>query len=280
MLAKFGSSVERILLNRSDPRQATPNGERSSRDVPNPFFGDKRVRQAFAYALDYQTIVALYGPLGKETHNNLVAPLQYASPNSFYTYAREAKALLDEAGWVLDPATGIRVNRDTRVRMNLVLQASAAPQGTALEKTQQIIRQNLRDIGVDLELKIVDASIMFSDDPTTTPDNFLRFAADMQTFGISSDSPDPGPFMQFWTCDQIPQLDNGWAAGLNVERWCNAEYDALYQQVSTEIDPDERQRIFIQMNDLLIKDGHIHRSRWRSARGQRDLAGIELRRGI
>ncbi|MEJ5312180.1 MAG: peptide ABC transporter substrate-binding protein [Anaerolineae bacterium] len=255
VLAKFGSNVERILLNRSNPRQAAPNGERSNRDIPNPFFSDKRVRQAFAYAIDYQTIVALYGPLGKETHNNLVAPLQYNSPNTFYTYDPEkARALLDEAGWILDPATGIRVNRDSGMRMNLVLQAPAAPQGTALEKTQQIIRQNLRDIGVDVELKIVDPSIMFSDDPTTTPDNFLRFAADMQTFGISSDSPDPGPFMQFWTCAQIPQQDNGWAAGLNVERWCNADYDALYQQVATEIDPDKRQRLFIQMNDLLIED--------------------------
>jgi peptide/nickel transport system substrate-binding protein len=255
VLAKFGSNVERILLNHSDPRQAAPNGERSNRDIPNPFFGDKRVRQAFAYAIDYEAIVALYGPLGQETHNNLVAPLQYNSPNSFYTYdPQEAMALLDEADWTLDPATGIRVNRETGRQMSLVLQAAAAPQGTALEQTQQIIRQNLRAIGVDLELKIVDPSIMFSDDPTTVPDNFLRFAADMQTFGISSDSPDPGPYMQFWTCEQIPQQDNDWAAGLNIERWCNAEYDMLYQQVSSEIDPDERQRLFIQMNDLLIED--------------------------
>lgn len=255
VLAKFGSNVERILLNHSDPRQAAPNGERSNRDIPNPFFGEKRVRQAFAYAIDYQAIVALYGPLGQETHNNLVAPLQYNSPNTFYSYDPEkAMALLDEAGWVLDPATNIRVNRESGRRMSLVLQAPAAPRGTALEQTQQIIRQNLRAVGVDVELKIVDPSIIFSDDPATIPDNFLRFSADMQMFGISSDSPDPGPYMQFWTCEQIPQQDNNWSAGLNIERWCNADYDALYQQVITEIDPDERQRLFIQMNDLLIED--------------------------
>lgn len=255
VLAKFGSNVERILLNHSDPRQAAPSGERSNRDIPNPFFGDKRVRQAFAHAIDYQAIVALYGPLGQETHNNLVAPLQYNSPNTFYIYDPEkAMALLDEAGWVLDPATNIQVNRESGRRMSLVLQAPAAPRGTALEQTQQIIRQNLRAVGVDVELKIVDPSIIFSDDPATIPDNFLRFSADMQMFGISSDSPDPGPYMQFWTCEQIPQQDNDWSAGLNIERWCNADYDALYQQVITEIDPDERQQLFIQMNDLLIED--------------------------
>ncbi len=279
VLAKFGSNVERILLNRSDPRQAAPNGERSNRDIPNPFFSDKRIRQAFAYAIDYHTIVALYGPLGKETHNNLVAPLQYNSPNTFYTYDPEkAMALLDEAGWIRDPVTGIRTNRETGRRINLVLLAPAAPQGTALEQTQQIIRQNLHAIGVDLELRIVDPSIIFSDDPATTPDNFLRFAADMQMFGIASDSPDPGPYMQFWTCEQIPQQDNSWAAGLNVERWCNAEYDALYQQVAAEIDPDLRQQIIIQMNDMLIEDVvmiplvHVAEVQGVSA----TLAGIEL----
>jgi peptide/nickel transport system substrate-binding protein len=84
--------------------------------------------------------------------------------------------------------------------------------------------------------------------------------------------------MQFWTCEQIPQEDNDWSAGLNVERWCNAEYDAFYQQVATEIDPDERQRIFIQMNDLLIEDvvmiPLVHTAEVQGVSAT--LAGIEL----
>jgi len=253
LLTKFGSNVERILLNRTDPRQSSPLGERSSLDIPNPFFSDKRVRQAFAYAIDMASIVALYGPLGSMTHNNLVAPLQYNSPNVFYTYDPEkAKALLDEAGWVLDPATNTRSRNG--VKLEVTLQAPAATQGTALEQTQQIIKENLRAVGVNVNLKIVDASIIFSDDPASNPDNFLRFTADMQMFGISSDSPDPGPYMQFWTCEQIPQQANNWSAGLNIERWCNPAYDALYRQVITEIDPEKRQELFIQMNDMLIED--------------------------
>lgn len=253
LLTKFGSNVERILLNRTDPRQSSPFGERSSLDIPNPFFSDKRVRQAFAYAIDTASIVALYGPLGSMTHNNLVAPLQYNSPNVFYTYDPEkAKALLDEAGWVLDPATNTRSRNG--LKLEVTLQAPAATQGTALEQTQQIIKENLRAVGVNVNLKIVDASIIFSDDPASNPDNFLRFTADMQMFGISSDSPDPGPYMQFWTCEQIPQQANNWSAGLNIERWCNPAYDALYRQVITEIDPEKRQELFAQMNDMLIED--------------------------
>ncbi len=253
LLTNFGSNVERLLLNRTDPRQASAYGERSSLDIPHPFFSDKRVRQAFAYAIDREAIVALYGPLGSVTYNNLVAPLQYNSPNIFYTYdPQKARALLDEAGWVLDPATNTRSRNG--LKLEVVLETAAAAKGTALEQAQQIIKQNLQDVGVDVNLKIVDPSIIFSDDPASNPDNFLRFSADMLKFGISSDSPDPGPYMQFWTCAQIPQQANNWSAGLNVERWCNETYNALYRQTTTELDPEKRRELFIAMNDLLIED--------------------------
>ena len=254
LLTKFGSNVERILLNQTDPRQSTDSGERSSIEIPNPFFGDKKVRQAFAYAIDTESIVALYGPLGSETHNNLVAPLQYNSPNVFYTYdPQKAMALLDEAGWTLDSGSNVRTNSDG-MKLAVTLQGYAATQGTALEQMQQIVKQNLNAVGVDVNLKIVDASIMFGGDPAENPDNFLRFNADMQMFNISSDSPDPGPYMQFWTCAQIPQQANNWSAGLNIERWCSEAYDDLYRQATTEIDPEIRQQLFIQMNDMLIED--------------------------
>jgi peptide/nickel transport system substrate-binding protein len=254
LLTKFGSNVERILLNQTDPRQSTDSGERSSIEIPNPFFGDKKVRQAFAYAIDTESIVALYGPLGSETHNNLVAPLQYNSPNVFYTYdPQKAMALLDEAGWTLDSGSNVRTNSDG-MKLAVTLQGYAATQGTALEQMQQIVKQNLNAVGVDVNLKIVDASIMFGGDPAENPDNFLRFNADMQMFNISSDSPDPGPYMQFWTCAQIPQQANNWSAGLNIERWCSEAYDDLYRQATTEIDPEIRRQLFIQMNDMLIED--------------------------
>ncbi|MBN2391814.1 MAG: peptide ABC transporter substrate-binding protein [Anaerolineae bacterium] len=254
LLTKFGSNVERILLNQTDPRQSTASGERSSIEIPNPFFSDKKVRQAFAYAIDTESIVALYGPLGSETHNNLVAPLQYNSPNVFYTYdPQKAMALLDEAGWTLNSGSNVRVNSDG-MKLTVTLQGYAATQGTALEQMQQIVKQNLNAVGVDVNLKIVDASIMFGGDPAENPDSFLRFNADMQMFNISSDSPDPGPYMQFWTCAQIPQQANNWSAGLNIERWCSEAYDDLYRQATTEIDPEIRQQLFIQMNDMLIED--------------------------
>jgi len=37
-------------------------------------------------------------------------------------------------------------------------------------------------------------------------------------------------------------------------RWSNAEYDRLWQQARTELDPVTRAALFIRMNDLVIED--------------------------
>jgi peptide/nickel transport system substrate-binding protein len=248
LVTNFGSAVERILLNRTDPNRETENGERSSLQFPHPFFSDKRVRQAFAHAINREAIAALYGPIGRPTTNNLVAPPQYSSPNTFYEFDLEkAKALLDEAGWVDTDGDGIR-DKDG-VKMEVVFQGKVS---AAVQQTQQIVKEALEPIGVEVELKIVDPSIMFGPG-SANPDSEYRFNAHMLEFYVRSASPDPSSYMQFWTCNQIPQKANNWT-GLNIERWCNSEYDALYQQSTTELNPEKRRQLFIQMNDMLIED--------------------------
>jgi peptide/nickel transport system substrate-binding protein len=59
--------------------------------------------------------------------------------------------------------------------------------------------------------------------------------------------------MKNWTCDEIVQKSNDWS-GNNIERWCNPAYDALYEQSRTEMDPEKRRQLFIQMNDLIIEE--------------------------
>jgi len=66
--------------------------------------------------------------------------------------------------------------------------------------------------------------------------------------------PDPGPYMQIWLSDQVPQQSNNWAAGYNFERWQNPTYDTLYEQSAVEVDPQKRQDLIIKMNDMLVED--------------------------
>ena len=52
---------------------------------------------------------------------------------------------------------------------------------------------------------------------------------------------------------EIAQKANNWA-GRNLFRWANAEYDRLWKEAWTELDPVKRAALFIRMNDLLIED--------------------------
>lgn len=252
VVANFGSLVERVIINFTDPNQATADGETSSIEFPHPFFSDSLVRQAINLALDRDTIAAqIYGPTGQATTNFLVAPDPFASANTSYDYDPEAAAaLLDAAGWVDSNNNGTR-DKDGQ-EMQVVFQTSVNP---VRQKTQEIVKQSLGQIGIGVELKSIDASVYFSGDPASR-ETLDRFSADLQMFATGNTNPDPGSYMQTYTCNEIAQKANNWSKS-NYARYCNPEYDALWQQAAATLDPKERQDLFIQMNDLLIEDAAV-----------------------
>ena len=249
LVSNYGANSERILINQTDPNQATQDRERSNIQFPHPFFRDRKVRQAFALAIDRDTIATqLYGPTGKATPNFLVSPQQYNSPNTSYEFNLEkAAALLDEAGWKDTNGNGIRDKNG--VEMQVLFQTSVNP---LRQKTQEVVKQGLQSIGVLVELKSVDASIFFSSDPANN-DTVEHFYADLQMFTTGNTNPDPGTYMKTYTCDGIPQKANNWS-GDNYSRYCNKVYDELWQKSTVELNPEKRQQLFMQMNDLLVNE--------------------------
>jgi peptide/nickel transport system substrate-binding protein len=249
VVANFGSLVERIVFNFTDPNRATADGEVSSVEFPHPFLSDRTVRQALTLAVDRDTIAQqLYGQTGQATPNFLVAPAPFRSANTSYTYDLEqAAALLEEAGWVDTNNNGTR-DKDGQ-EMELVFQTSVNP---VRQKTQEIVKQSLEQIGVGVELKSTDASVYFSGDPASR-ETLERFQADIQMFTTGNTNPDPGSYMKTYTCDEITQQSNNWSR-TNYARYCNPDYDALWQASNTELETEARQALFIQMNDLLIDD--------------------------
>jgi peptide/nickel transport system substrate-binding protein len=159
----------------------------------------------------------------------------------------KAAALLDEAGWQDTNGNGIRDKGGTE--MKVLFTTSVNP---VRQKTQEIVKQALGKLGIETELKSVDASIFFDSEPANT-DNTGHFYADLMMFTTGNESPDPTSYMGYYLCDQISQKSNQWSTD-NVSRYCNPEYDALYAQVVKETDPKKREELFINMNDFLIKD--------------------------
>ena len=252
VVANFGSLMERIVLNFTDPNQATADGEVSSVEFPHPYLSDPQVREALALAIDRETIAEqLYGPTGQATANFLVAPESFRSTNTEFTYDLEqAAALLDAAGWTDTNGDGTR-DKDGQ-EMEMVFQTSVNP---VRQKTQEIVKQSLEEIGIGVELKSTDASVYFSGDPASR-ETLERFQADIQMFTTGNTNPDPGSYMKTYTCDEITQKENNWTK-TNYSRYCNPEYDALWQQSTRELDPAVREDLFIQMNDMLVEEAAV-----------------------
>jgi peptide/nickel transport system substrate-binding protein len=250
-VAQFSSLSEQLFVNLSDPNKVT-NGERSLLKNPHPFLSDLKVRQALSLAIDRETIAKqLYGNSGKATANMLIEPPEYNSPNTSYEFNLEkAGKLLDEAGWKDSNGNGIRDKNG--VEMKIVFQTSV---NTLRQKTQEIIKQSLQTLGIEVELKTIDPSIFFSSD-VANDDTVEKFYADLQMFTTGNLSPDPSAYLKGYICKEIPQKKNSWA-GNNYARYCNPEYDKLWQIANRELDTDKRQKLFIQMNDMLVKDAIV-----------------------
>ena len=245
----FGSQVERIMLNFANPFAQTEDGERSSPDIPHPYLSDLRVRQAINLAVDRDTIAKeLYGTGGKPTAQLLVAPTDYQSAEVAYTYDLEqAKALLDEAGWVDTNGDGWR-DKDG-VTLEVLFQTAVNP---VRQKTQAIVSDSLKELGIDVQISRVRLDEFFSGDPQDTG-SLNHFYADMQVYSIGNESPDPSTYMGWWTCAKIASQANQWQEPNNA-RYCNPEYDRLWDEARQELDLDRRAELFQQMNELLAQD--------------------------
>jgi peptide/nickel transport system substrate-binding protein len=180
----------------------------------------------------------------------LVAPPSYDSSNTQALYPfdiEQAAALLDESGWIDSDGDGLREKDGQPLELVFLTSISPVRQGT-----QELIKASLESIGFSVELKSVDSSI-FLGPPEESTNTRRHFYADLEEFAFSNKSPDPTAYMKGWTCGEIAQLANNWSLS-NWARYCNPAYDALYEQVAKEIDPEKRRQLFIQMNDLLIED--------------------------
>lgn len=250
-VAAFGSLVERIEMNMTDADPALGE-ERSTAKHPHPILSDIKVRKALSMAIDRNLLVEIgYGQAGRPTCNLVPAPELYASDNTecFTQDIEGAKKLLEEAGWVPGP-DGVRV-KDGR-RLKLLYQTSV---NAVRQDFQALIKQWWDEIGVETELKTVDASVFFGGDPGS-PDTFQKFYADVEMYANNFDGTDPEAYLAQHTCDKAPRPETGWL-GENVNRYCDPEYDRLVAEMGRTADLEKRGEIGRKLNEMLTKESYV-----------------------
>jgi len=249
----FGTLVERIEMNLTNPSPDLPDGERSTPLHPHPFLSDINVRRALSMAIDRQILVDIgYGAAGRPTCNLVPAPAMFASDNTgcLVQDMAGAKALLEQSGWVDSDGDGIR-ERDGET-LSLLFQTSVNP---VRQDFQTVIKDWWNELGVEVELKSIDASVFFGSDPGS-PDTFQRFYADVQMYANNFDGTDPEPYLAQYLCSKIPGPANQWQ-GENINRFCDPAYDALVAELAVTADMAQRAEIAKRLNDMLTKDSFV-----------------------
>jgi peptide/nickel transport system substrate-binding protein len=249
----FGTLVERLETNTTDPDPALPEGERATAKHPHPVLSDIRVRTALSKAIDRSILVEVgYGAGGKPTCNVIPGPEGWASDNEgcIAQDMEGAKALLEEAGWTDSDGDGIRDKEGKKLKM--LYQTTVNP---IRQDFQALIKDWWTELGVEVELKAIDPGVFFGGDPGS-PDTFQKFYADIEMYANNSESPDPESYLGQYQCKNAPTPESQWQ-GENINRFCTPEYDALYASLATTTDIAARQDIAKKLNDMVTKDSMI-----------------------
>lgn len=246
-----GTGVDRMNVNFSDPNTEV-EGQRSHFGTPHPILSDPAVRQAIRLGIDFRLIsdsIYFGGELEPATPNILTGIPSMESPNQELIFDPEqARQLLEEAGWTGD---GVRSKDGVELKLRLTTSVNALRQ-----KVQALVKANLAEIGIDIEIESVDSGIFFDNSPGNDQSN-TKFYSDLNIYNSVADTVPPLAYMSRWYAgpnnDEIAQESNGWS-GRNVSRWKSDEYDALYEQALVEPDPQTQADLFIGMNDLVIEN--------------------------
>ncbi|MBE1298004.1 MAG: peptide ABC transporter substrate-binding protein [Rhodobacteraceae bacterium] len=260
-IAGFGPLVERLMLNNTNPDPALGPDERSV-VRPHPFLGDPAVYKAMSMAIDRPLLVEIgYGKAGKVTCNWVPAPVVYAAdiPGCEVQDIAGANKMLDDAGYKDTNGDGVRETPDGKP-MKILYQTST---NAVRQDFQALIKQWWSEIGIETELRNINASVFFGGDPGS-PDTFQKFYADVEMYANTFNGTDPQSYFGNGLCDKAPSPASQWQ-GENISRFCDEEFDALHAELTKTADAAKRAEIGQQLNTMIFEKGGmiplVHRGR-------------------
>jgi peptide/nickel transport system substrate-binding protein len=212
---------------------ANPQQDASHKELMNPL-----VRQAFDAAIDRQAIVHT-SLLGHGRAGSSIIPPATGhwsdpaiKPTPFSL--TRANHLLDQAGYKMG-SNGVRMANGHPMSYTVIMPADI--QNTYGQRSFQIIQPDFKKIGVQLNLKVLDASAAYN---AITANNYKNFELSMWDWYPLSD---PDFMLSVLTCVTW----NTW----NDTGYCSKAYDSLYQAQSAATTPAKRQQIVNQMQQMI-----------------------------
>ena len=206
-------------------------------NLKDNIFKDKRVRQALNYAIDKEKIIhnVLEG-MGKVSAGTIY-PLSWAYNQTLKPYPynpRKALELLKKAGWEDRNNNHILDKDGKELRFTILLNKG----DNIKEKTIRLIQEQLLDIGVKLDIELIDLAILTK----------MLLQKDFESAFIEFASiNDPDINYQLWHSSQITE-------GFNMFSYKNQEVDELLDKGRTTFDREKRREYYKDFQKEMLDD--------------------------
>ncbi len=209
-------------------------------NLKDPRFADRRVRQAFAYAIDKQELIdgVVLGFAREATGPYKPGTWAYNPNVARYPYNPEkAKALLAEAGWKAN--RGGVLEKDGKL-FTFTIRTNQGNEERKL--VAEIIQQRLKDIGVVADIQVLEWAAFIKE--------FIqkrRFEAIILGWGIGED-PDQ---YEIWHSSKTGPDE------LNHISYANPEVDHLLEMGRASCHREERKKYYDRLQEVLAEDQPI-----------------------
>ncbi|HLZ28739.1 MAG TPA: ABC transporter substrate-binding protein [Chloroflexota bacterium] len=205
-------------------------------NLRNPILADRRVRYAISGALDRQSMIQAVRLGHAKPLDGPYASASWAYEPDVLHIAYDPAAsgkLLDEAGWAINPATGVRERDGNPLKLRIHY---GPPGNKQREQIATIVQQQLKNVGIELEIIPEDFNA-FLDRTGKTHDFDLTVAG----WGAGID---PHASRNLWVSD----------GGQNETGFQNPEVDRLYDQAVRVYDQSERKKFYSQIQKLIAQE--------------------------
>jgi peptide/nickel transport system substrate-binding protein len=196
-------------------------------DGSNPFFSDPAVRRAMSLALDREGYVRStlrgLGEVASSPFHPAVGGADPGLPPVPYDPAGAA-ALLDEAGWPLDPRTGLRTRNGIPFRFTLLILGK----GEDHVQFSQVAQESFRRLGIEMSIERLD-----------WPSLWARLKSGAFQAALSGMAPgiDPDGVYPALHSSQI-------GGGMNYAAFRDRDVDAWLEEGRRTLDPGARTELY------------------------------------
>ena len=218
-------------------------------NLKDPRFADRRVRRAFAHAINKQELLdGVVLGLGREATGPFRPGTWADNPDvkSIPYDPKRAVALLAEAGWKERNADGLLVKDGVPFTFELLTNQG----NDERKKVAEIIQASLREIGVGVEIRILEWAALLKEHIKKR-----QFQAIILGWGTGAD---PDQYVVWHSSQMGPDQ-------LNHISYSNPEVDALLEAGRSSCHQAERVRYYHRLHQVLADDQPLIFLYWRDA---------------